>query len=52
MGDELASEYIIRQKQKSLSFIHNKVRMQLFRDVIMGQQREKNEINIHYHIQE
>ena len=41
VGDELASEYIIRRKQKSLYFIHNKVRMQLCRDILMGQQREK-----------
>ena len=26
--------------------------MQLCRDILMGQQREKNEINVHYHIQE
>ena len=26
--------------------------MQFCRDTLMGQQREKNEINIHYHIQE
>ena len=28
MGVELASEYIIRRKQKSLSFIHSKGQMQ------------------------
>ena len=28
MGDELASEYIIRRKKKSLSFIHSKGQMQ------------------------
>ena len=27
MGDEISSEYIIRRKQKSLSFIHSKGRM-------------------------
>ena len=26
--------------------------MQFCRDILMGQQREKNEINVHYHIQE
>ena len=51
MGDELASEYIIRRKQKSISFIHNKVQMKFCRDVLMGQHREKIEIKIHYHIQ-
>ena len=52
MSDELASEYIIRRKQKSLSFIHNKVRMQFCRDILMVHNREKNEIRIHYHIKE
>ena len=52
MGDELTSEYIIRRKQQSLSLIHNKGRMQLCRDILMRQHREKNEIKIHYHIQE
>ena len=40
MGDELASEYIIRRKKKSLSFIRNKGRMQLCRDILMGNYRE------------
>ena len=35
MGDELASEYIIRRKQKSPSFIHIKGRMQFCRDILM-----------------
>ena len=52
MGDKLASEYIINSKQQSLSFIHNKGRMQFCRDTLMGEQREKNELKIHYHIQE
>ena len=52
MGDELASKYIIRRKQKSLSYIHNKGRMQFCRDIFMGHYREKNEIRIHYRIQE
>ena len=52
MGDELASEYITKRKQKYLSFIHNKGRMQFFRDILMGQHIEKNKIKIHYQIQE
>ena len=52
MGDELASEYIIRRKQQYLSFIHIKGLIQFCRDTLMGQQREKNELKIHYHIQE
>ena len=41
MGDELASEYIIRRKQKPLSFIHIKGQKKFCRDNLMGQQREK-----------
>ena len=41
MGDELASEYIIRRKQLSLTFINGKGQMQLYRDTLMGQYREK-----------
>ena len=52
MGDEIASEYIIRRKQNSLSFIHNIGQMQFCRDILTGQYREKNEIKIHYHVQE
>ena len=52
MGYELASEYIIRCKQNSFSFIHSKFRMQFCRDTLMGQYREKKEQKIHYHIQE
>ena len=37
MGDELASEYIIRCKQQYLDFIHSNGRMQLCRDYLMGQ---------------
>ena len=37
MGDELASEYIIRRKQQSLDFIHSKGRMQFCRDTLTGQ---------------
>ena len=52
MGDEIASEYIIRRKKKSLSFIHNKGQMQFCRDILMVQYREKNQTKIHYHIKE
>ena len=52
MGDELASEYIIRRKQKYLYFINKKGQMQFCRDILMGHVREKNEIRIHYRIQE
>ena len=41
MGDELASKYIIRCKQQSLTFVHSNGRMQLCRDSLMGQSREK-----------
>ena len=41
MVDELASEYIIRRKQLSLNFIHDKGRMQFCHDTLMGQYREK-----------
>ena len=41
MGDELASEYIIRRKQLSLTFIHGKVQMQFCHDTLMGQYIEK-----------
>ena len=52
MGDELASEYIIRSKQQSLACIHSNGRMQFCRDALMGQSREKPEQKIHYRIQE
>ena len=39
MGDELASEYIIRRKKMSLSFIHNKGRMKFCRGILMGRYR-------------
>ena len=45
MGDELASEYIIRCKQQYLVFIHGNDRMQFCRDALMGQSREKSEKN-------
>ena len=41
MGDELASEYIIRRKQLTLAFVHGKGRMQFCRDTLMVQQKEK-----------
>ena len=52
MGDELASEYIIRRNQQSLDFIHSNGRMQFFRDTLMGQSREKSEQKLYYRIQE
>ena len=52
MGDELASEYIIRRKQLSLAFIYGKGRIQFCPDNIMGQYREKKEQKINYQIQE
>ena len=41
MGDVHASEYIIRRKQLSLEFIHDKGRMQFLHNTIMGINREK-----------
>ena len=52
MGDELASEYIIRRKQLSLDLINGKGQMKFCRDTLMGQYREKSEQKIHYQIQE
>ena len=52
MGDELASEYIIKSKQQSLALIHSNGRMQFCRDALMGQYREKKSQRIHYQIQE
>ena len=52
MGDELESEYIIRHKQLSLAFIHDKVRMQFCHNNLIGQNREKKEQKMHYQIQE
>ena len=43
MGDEVASEYIIRRKQLCLTFIHDKGRMQFCHDTLMGKYREKKE---------
>ena len=45
MGDELASEYIIRLNQFSLEFIHGKGRMQFCRYTLMVQYREKKNKN-------
>ena len=45
MGDELASEYIIRRKQQFLAFIHSKGRMQFCRDTLMGKYRRKKNKN-------
>ena len=44
IGDELASKYIIRRKQKSLSFIYSKGRMQFCRDTFMGKQGGENKL--------
>ena len=52
MVDEVASEYIIRRKQQSLSCVHSNGRMQFCHDALMGQSREKSEQKIHYRIQE
>ena len=52
IGDEIASEYIIRRKQQSLACIHSNDRIQFCRDALMGQSREKSEQTIHYQIQE
>ena len=41
MGDELASEYIIKRKKMSLYFINNKGQMKLCLDSIMEQYRKK-----------
>ena len=52
MGDELASEYIIKGNQQYLASIHSNGRMQFCRDTLMVQSREKTEQKIHYQIQE
>ena len=52
MVDVHASEYIIRRKQLSLTFIHDKGQMQFLRNTLMGINREKKEPKIHYQIQE
>ena len=41
MGDVHAPEYIIRRKQLSLEFIHDKGRMQFLRNTLLGINREK-----------
>ena len=43
MGDVHVSEYIIRRKQLSLEFIHDKGRMQFLHNTLMGINREKKE---------
>ena len=45
MGDALASEYIIRSKQLSLTFIHDKGRMQFLHNTLMGINIEKSTKN-------
>ena len=57
MGDVHASESIIKRKELSLNFIHDKGKMQflrntLIRNTLMGINREKKEQKIHYQIQE
>ena len=52
MGDVHESEYIIRRKQLSLEFIHDKGRMQFLSNTLIGINREKTEPKIHYQIQE
>ena len=42
IGDEYASEYIIRRMQKLLLGIQNKDRVHFCRDIHMGHQKEKN----------
>ena len=44
MGDENASEYIIKRKQESFLVIHNKGQMHFCRDILMGHHREKRKI--------
>ena len=51
MGYVLASEYIIRRKQMSLTFIHYKGWVRFLHNTLMGIYREKKEQKIHYHIQ-
>ena len=43
MGDVHASEYIIRRKQLSPEFIHDKGRMQFLRNTLMGINKEKQD---------
>ena len=51
IGDEYASEYIIRRKQKCLSEIHNKDWMHFCRDILMGHHKEKTK-KLNYCIEE
>ena len=52
MGDELASEYIIRRKQKSLLAVHNKGLTNFCYDILMVHHKEKNEKRPNYCIEE
>ena len=52
MGNEYASKYIIKHKQKDLLKIHNKGRMHFCCDIIMVHHREKNEKRLNYRIEE
>ena len=51
-GDVHAPEYIIRRNQLSLTFNHDKGRMQFLHNNFMGLNREKKEQKIYYQIQE
>ena len=52
MGDEYASKFIVKQKQKYFLEIHNKGRMHFCRDILMGHHQEKNEKIPNYRIKE
>ena len=51
MGDEYASEYIIRRKKECLLEIQNKGRMHFCLDILMGHHKEKNEKRLNYCIE-
>ena len=52
MGDEYVSKYIIKRRQKCLLETHNKGRIHFFRDILMGNHREKHERRLNYCIEE
>ena len=52
MGDEYASEYIIRRKQIHLLEIQNKGWTHFYRDIILGNYKEENETRLNYCIEE
>ena len=45
MGDEYASQYIIRRNNKCILEIHNKVRMQFYCDILIGHHNKKTKKN-------